>query len=138
MIYEIKEFKLPSGKTVRERLESEFPDGIWQCDGNTSEFIHKVSGLKRIYKWGLENGELIALSASASRITPELNPNKVTYKQMRETIQDKELAIYDYFNSLFAQDYSDEECVVMTAEEFGVDLNTVHETVSRVSETLHL
>jgi len=138
MIIDIKGYKLANGKKISERLETEYPEGTWSCTGEEMEFIYRVSGMKWIFSWGLKDGKIVALSASASRITPELNPNQITYKQMRETIQGRELAIYDYFNSLFAQGYSDEESVVRTAKKFGVDLNTVHETVSRVSEILHL
>jgi len=138
MLFEIKEYKLSSGKTVRERLESEFPDGVWQCDGTTLEFIHKVSGLKRIYKWGLGEDGITALSASASKITPELNPHNATYEENRKKIKPIELEVYDYFNDLFAQDYWEEECSKRTSEKFNINEGQVHNIITRVSETLYL
>jgi len=136
MIVNIKDYKLANGKTLSERLEDEYPDGTWQKNGDEIEFIYWVSGLKRVYRWGIKDGKTITLSASSSRITPELNPNQLKYMKRRVEIQDEGLAIFDRFNNLFAQGHSEEECAAMIAEEFGVDLNTVHETVIWVPEIL--
>ncbi|WLV23753.1 hypothetical protein QR721_08870 [Aciduricibacillus chroicocephali] len=138
MLGEVKNYRLASGKTIRERLESEYSEGTWQCNGNEVKFVYWVSGLKRIFKWKVEEGKPISLSASASRLTPELNAQQLTYIQKRKNIDKTDLAVHDYFNKLFAQDYCDEECAKLTGEKFGLDLDTVHKTVIDVSESVHL
>jgi len=138
MLSEVKSYRLANGKTIRERLESEYPEGTWHCTGNEMEFIYCVSGLKRTYKWRAEKGQLIALSPSASRLTPELNPHQYTYRQKRRDVDKYDLAVYDEFNKLFTQGYCDEESAKLTARKFGLDLNTIHNIVINVTETVHL
>lgn len=138
MLSEVKSYRLANGKTIRERLESEYPEGTWHCIGNEMEFVYWVSGLKRIYKWRVEKGQLIALSPSASCLTPELNPHQHTYRLKRGDVDRWDLAVYDEFNKLFSRGYCDEECAKLTARKFGLNLNTVHNIVINVTETVHL
>lgn len=138
MLSEIKKYQLANGRTIGERLETEYPDGNWYCNKDELNFIYRVAGIKHTYRWGYNGGNLVALSASANRLTPELNINHTFYKQQRELADEKDLAIYDYFNNLFAEGYCEEECASLTAKKFGLELSEVHIKVNQVSAILFL
>jgi len=75
MLREIKKYQLANGRTIGERLETEYPDGNWYFNNEEADFIYRVAGTKYIYKWGFRKRNFVALSASANRLMPELNPN---------------------------------------------------------------
>lgn len=125
-------------ETVEAYLMRKHSNGEWRVEGNVYLYAFQVPGLTIAteYRWASDEQGLYAVNGRAQNLTPQFDRRGLEITEARSKVDPRELAIYDRWNELFAENDDEEGVTGLVAVEFETTADELATVYQRVAEAL--
>ncbi|MER1985101.1 MAG: hypothetical protein ABS948_04330 [Solibacillus sp.] len=135
---ELKAAITNTGETVEAHLTRKYFTGNWRVEGDVYIYAYQVPGLPNAteYRWGSDEQGFYTISSKTQNLTPQFDCKGIEIAKARGKIDPRELAIYDRWNELFAENDDVEAVTRIVCKEFEITMDKAVTVYQRLGQFL--